>query len=166
MCHYVHVSEDERAVCGPEGVGMCMYFPDIGTHTCRYFCSNTWTYLLYVSLSACIFVRNTCTYCAGYGGFCAGFLRRFLRGFCAGFCAVASQSARLHCSRIAVASPSHRRIASAPHRVAARNAGDLQTSLESHLPVVQPTLCGRSGAYGRSDDEDTCRSHGRMVVTR
>ena len=36
-------------------------------------------------------------------------------------------SARLHCrlrGRIAVTSPSHRRIASAPHRVAARNAGD------------------------------------------
>ena len=130
MCHYVHVSEDEQAVCGSEGVGMCMYFPDIGTHTCRYFCSNTCTYLLlYVSLSACIFVRNTCTYCAGYGGFCAGFLRRFLRGFCAvsarflrrflrgciAVCAVALQS---HRRRIAA---SHRRIASAPHRVAARN---------------------------------------------
>ena len=109
MCHYVHVSEDERAVCGPEGVGMCMYFPDIGTHTCRYFCSNTWTYLLYVSLSACIFVRNTCTYCAGYGGFLrrfsapvsARFLRQFLRG-CIAVCAVALQS---HCRRIAIASP-------------------------------------------------------------
>ena len=117
-------------------------------------------------------------------------LRRFLRGFIA-VCAVASPS---HGRRMAVASPSHRRNASpqhrhcttiasssyrrnasALHRVAARNAGDLSTSLESHLPVVPlPTRCTRkkwsfsSGLWpsGRSDDEDTCRSYGRNVVTR
>jgi hypothetical protein len=76
--------------------------------------------------------------------FCAGFCAvsaLFLRGFCAGFCAVASQSARLHCSRIAVASP-HRIAASHRRRIASLHeiSGDLQTSLESHLPVVQPTL--------------------------
>ena len=60
------------------------------------------------------FCKTTCIYCAG---FCAG--------FCAGLCAVAM----LHRRRIAVASPhrigaaSHRRrIASAPHRIAAQNA--------------------------------------------
>ena len=137
MCHYVPVSEDERAVCGPEGVGMCMYFSDIGTHTCRYFCSNTCTYLLlYVSLSACIFVRNTCTYCAGYGGFCAGFLRRFLRGFCAGFCAVSAPvSARLHRSLrgcIAVASPSHRHRIAASHRRRIASLHEMQATCGLH----------------------------------
>jgi hypothetical protein len=39
----------------------------------------------------------------------------------------------------AVPSPSHRRIASPPHRV----AGELPTSLELHLPVVHPMRCTR-----------------------
>jgi hypothetical protein len=39
---------------------------------------------------------------------------------------------------------SHRPNASAPHRVAARTAGDLQTSLELHLQVGQPTRCTRT----------------------
>jgi hypothetical protein len=55
-----------------------------------------------------------------------------------GFCA--SPSARSHRSRIAIASPLHRRIASPPHRV----AGELPTSLELHLPVVHPTRCTRT----------------------
>ena len=54
------------------------------------------------------FCKNTCIYCAG---FCAGFR--------AGFCAVALPSARSHRRCIAVASPSHRRIALQPHRIAA-----------------------------------------------
>jgi hypothetical protein len=65
-------------------------------------------------------------------------------------------STRLHRrlrGRIAVASPSHRRriaashrsrIASPQHRIAAQNAGDLPTSLELHMPVVQPTRCTRT----------------------
>jgi hypothetical protein len=108
----------------------------------RYFARNTCTYLLlYVSLSCCIFSRITCIYCAG---FCAGFCASFCAGFCAGFCAVESPSAQTHRRRMAVASPSHRRIASAPNRVAARNAGDLPTSLELHMPVVQPTRSTRT----------------------
>jgi hypothetical protein len=39
-----------------------------------------------------------------------------------------------HCSRIA----------SPQHRVAAQNAGDMPTSLELHMPVVQPTRCTRT----------------------
>jgi hypothetical protein len=66
-------------------------------------------------------------------------------------------SARLHRRLrgrgIAVASPLHRRriaashrsrIASPQHRIAAQNAGDLPTSLELHMPVVQPTRCTRT----------------------
>ena len=56
--------------------------------------------------------------------------------------------------RIAVASPSHRRIASAPHRIGAAShrhritslheTQALPTSLELHMPVVQPTRCTRT----------------------
>jgi hypothetical protein len=58
------------------------------------------------------------------------FLRRFLRRFLRGCIAVC-----------AVTSVAHRRIASAAHRIAARNAGDLPTSLELK---VQPTRCTRT----------------------
>ena len=67
-----------------------------------YFDQDTYTYLL---LYAPVLIKiPTHTYCC-----MRRFLRRFLRG-CVAVCAVAS--------------PSHRRIASAPHRVTAQNAGD------------------------------------------
>ncbi len=46
------------------------------------------------------------------------------------------------CRHVAVASL--HRTAWAPHRVTVRNVGDLPTSLELHLPVVQPTRCTRT----------------------
>ena len=114
------------------------------------------------------FCKNTCIYCAS---FCAGFR--------AGFCAVASPSARSHRRRIAVASPSHRRIALQPHRIAA--ASRRCTKRRRHADFIRITYASgaadslytdwKSGASttagsGRSDDEDICRSHGRKVVTR
>jgi hypothetical protein len=114
---------------------------------------------LHIPTALCVtillyFARNTCIYCAG---------------FCAGFCAVASPSARTHRRRIAVASPSHRHIASAPHRVAARNAGDLPTSLELHMPVVQPTRCTRTEEVEpqqRALGEAMMRTHVEVMVER
>ncbi len=63
----------------------------------------------------------------------------------------------------------------APHHVAARIAGDLPTSLESHLSVVPPIHCtlkkrilaaATALGYVWTDNEDSYRSHGRKVVTR
>ncbi len=82
-------------------------------------------------------------------------------------------SARLHRrlrSRIAVASPSHRhRIASAPHRVAARNAGDVRTSLESNLPAKQPnrrTQTEEVEPQQRALGEAMIRTHVEVMVER
>ncbi len=82
-------------------------------------------------------------------------------------------SVRLHRrlrGRITVASPSRcRRIASAPHRVAARNAGDLPTSLELHMPVVQPTRCTRTEEVEpqqRALGEAMIRTHVEVIVER
>jgi hypothetical protein len=72
--------------------------------------------------------------------------------------------------RIAVASPSHhRRIALAPHSVAARNAGDLPTSLELHMPVVQPTRCTRTEEVEPQQlamGEAMMRTHDEVIVER
>jgi hypothetical protein len=125
----------------------------------RYFARNTCKCLLtYVSLSSCIFARNTCIYCVGFcSGLCAD--------FCAGFCAVASPSALSHRSRVAVASPLHRSIASQPHRV----AGDLPTLLELHLPVVYPTRCTRTEEVEPQPwalCEAMMRTHVKVMVER
>jgi hypothetical protein len=140
---------------------------------CRYFLRNTCTYpLMYVSLSSLIFAKKTCAYCAG-----------FCTGFCTGFCAVESRSVRSHHSFIAIALPSHRRIASAPqpshrHRIGAIGASRRCTNRRWPEDFIRNTfasgaadsLHARSGASaagsGRSEDEDTCQSHGRKVVTR
>ena len=119
--------------------------------TCRYQIptvqvQNTCTYLLlYVSLSSCIFARNTCA------GFCAG----FCVGFCAGFCAVASPSAW-----------SHRRRIAASHRVA-----DFIriTSASGALALRQPTCCTRTEEvepHQRALDESMMRTHVEVMVER
>jgi len=66
-------------------------------------------------------------------------------------CAVVSPSVQSHRRRIAVASPSHRRRIAASHRrriASLATPGDLPTSLELHLPVVQPTRCTRTEEVG------------------
>ena len=66
-------------------------------------------------------------------------------------CAVVSPSVHSHRRRIAVASPSHRRRIAASHRrriASLATPGDLPTSLELHLPVVQPTRCSRTEEVG------------------
>ena len=66
-------------------------------------------------------------------------------------CAVVSPSVHSHRRRIAVASPSHRRRIAASHRrriASLATPGDLPTSLELHLPVVQPTRCTRTEEVG------------------
>ncbi len=89
------------------------------------------------------------------------FLRRFLRG-CIAVCAVTS--------------PSHRRIASAAHRIGgASHRCTKRRRLANFIRIkgAADSLHAdwRSGASttagsGRRDDEDICRSHGRKVVTR
>ena len=109
--------------------------------------------LLYLSLSACILLKvTTHTYCC---------MRRFRHRFLRGRFAVCS-----------VASPSHRRIASAPHRVAAvawRLANFIRITIASGA-ADSLHADWRSGATAagsrRSDDEDTSRSSGRNFVTR
>jgi hypothetical protein len=92
------------------------------------------------------------------------FLRRFLRS-CIAVCAVASPS---HRRRIAVASQPHRsRITSAPHRVAARNAGGVRTSLESNLPAVQPNRrTWTEEVEQRALGEAMIRTHVEVMVER
>ena len=156
---YIALSAGMLSLCA--GIIHCLPVSSMLVSGSRYVHVFTGTYLQIPTVGMCRYLTELFRF----------FLRRFLRGFIA-VCAVASPS---HCRRITLASPSQRRNASALHRVAARNAGDLSTSLESHLPVVPlPTRCTRkkwsfsSGLWpsGRSDDEDTCRSHGRKVVTR
>ena len=84
----------------------------------------------------------------------------------------------LHDHRIAILSP--QRIGAASRRCTKcrRLVDFIRITQDSHLPVVPlPTRCTRKkwslskfsrGLWpsGQSDDEDTCRSHGRKVVTR
>ena len=123
---------------------------------CRYFLWNTYKYLLmYVSLSFGILLKiptNTPSH------------RR--------------HASPPHYHRIAIASP--QRIGAASRRCTKcrRLVDFIRITQDSHLPVVPlPTRCTRkkwilskfsSGLWpsGQSDDEDTCRSHGRKVVTR
>jgi hypothetical protein len=115
---------------------------------------------LYLSLSFCIFAKIL----RFPRRFPRRFLRRFLRS-CIAVCAVASPS---HRRRIAVASPSHRsRITSAPHRVAARNAGGVRTSLESNLPAVQPNRrTWTEEVEQRALGEAMIRTHVEVMVER
>ena len=100
------------------------------------FLAHTYTYglhmhCMYLTVSECI---SVCIW--------DRFLRRFLRRlFLRRFLRAAVRSCIAVC---AVTSPSHCRIVSAAHRIAARNAGELPTLLELHMPVVQPTRCTRT----------------------
>jgi hypothetical protein len=99
-------------------------------------------------------------FCRKYLHILRRLLRRIRAGFCSGFAPV-SEHRHLRCriAVIVVASPSHRRIASPPHRV----AGELPTSLKLHLPAVHPTRCTRTEEvqpqqWALSDAANTCRS--------
>jgi hypothetical protein len=99
------------------------------------FLAHTYTYgshmhFMYLTVSECI---SVCIWDRFLRRFLCQFLGRFLRWFLRSCIAVC-----------AIKSPSHRRIASAAHRIAAQNAGELPTSLELHMPVVQPTRCTRT----------------------
>ena len=119
---------------------------------CRYFSRNTYIYLLsqchYSHLCVGIFYEiPTNTY------WCMCHYRSV---FCWKCLQIRHHIAATHRRLITIASPSHRRNASALHRVAARNAGDLSTSLESHrIHTCQWCRCrlvarGRSGASANS----------------
>ncbi len=125
---------------------MCMYFPDIGTHTCRNKHSGGSTDVTMCNYVQVFFKK----YLHIPTAVCVTILLYFAKipAHNAPVSAPVSEpvsapvSARLHHrlrGRVAVASSSHRRcIASAPHCIAARNTGDVRTSLESNLPAVQP----------------------------
>ncbi len=88
------------------------------------------------------FCKTTCIYCAG---FCAG--------FCAGLCAVAM----LHRRRIAVASPSHRRIASL-HEM-------LIYGLRVHQRCPPPTfLCCDTSCHGSRISQESQDRPGRLKL--
>ncbi len=144
-----------------------MHFPDIGTHTCRYQHSGGSTdvtmcnYVQVFSINT--YTHTQCSMCHYPPVFLQNYLcilRRFLRRFLCRFLR----------GRIAIASPLHRhRIVLAPHRVAARNAGDVRTSLESNLPAVQPNRSTRTEEVEPQQwalGEAMIRTHVEVMVER